>query len=90
MQRTQDDIAHIGLVPFRTFGQDLTTLYENVFGYQEQKTFFYRVIKEMTSKRRASYNRIVERLEDNGVRLDSNSRRIIKEIFEEEESEVDE
>ena len=90
MQRTQDDIAHIGLVPFRTFGQDLTMLYENVFGYQEQKTFFYRVIKEMTTKRRASYNKIVEKLENNGVRLDSNSRRIIKEIFEEKESEVDE
>lgn len=90
MQRTQDDIAHIGLVPFRTFGQDLTTLYENVFGYQEQKTFFYRVIKEMSYKRRATYQRVVEKLEDDGVRLDSNSRSIIKEIFEEQESEVDE
>lgn len=90
MQRTQDDIAHIGLVPFRTFGQDLTTLYENVFGYQEQKTFFYRVIKEMSYKWRATYQRVVEKLEDDGVRLDSNSRSIIKEIFEEEESEVNE
>ena len=81
MQRTRDDEAVIGIVPFRTFGQDLTTLYEKVFGYQEEKTFFYRLVKEMSYRARVTYDRLVKRLEDDGVQLDSNSRSIIKEIF---------
>lgn len=90
MQRTADNIVHIGRVPFRTFGQDLTILYENVFGYQEKNTFFYRVVKDLAGKPRATYKRVVDTLEKNGVKLDSNSRSIIKDIFMEKESEVDE
>lgn len=90
MQRTNDDIVHIGLVPFRTFGQDLTTLYENVFGYEEKRTFYYGVIRSMAKNHRASYKRVVEQLEADGVRLDINSRSIIKEIFLKIEREADE
>lgn len=90
MQRTNDDIVHIGLVPFRTFGQDLTTLYENVFGYEEKRTFYYGVIRSMAKNYRASYKRVVEQLEADGVRLDINSRSIIKEIFLKIEREADE
>ena len=90
MQRTNDDIVHIGLVPFRTFGQDLTTLYENVFGYEEKRTFYYGVIRSMAKNHRASYKRVVEQLEADGVRLDINSRSITKEIFLKIEREADE
>lgn len=90
MQRSEDDMVHIGKVPFRTFGQDLTTLYENVFGYQESRTFYYKVVRELAGKRRATYSRVVAQLEDRGVKLDANSRSIIKEIFIDLESEVDE
>lgn len=87
MQRTSDNIVHIGRVPFRTFGQDLTVLYENVFDYQEKKTFFYRMVNELACRPSATYKRVVKTLEDDGVKLDSNSRSIIKEVFMEKGSE---
>lgn len=90
MQRTCNNIAHIGLVPFRTFGQDLTTLYENVFGYEERRTFYYSVIRSMAENERASYKKVVEYLEADGVKLDVNSRGIIKEFFLEIERKADE
>lgn len=81
MNRTKENTVQIGKVPFRTFGQDLTTLYENVFSYQEDKTFFYQVVKEMFGQRKATYNSVVSELEDDGILLDSNSRYVIREIF---------
>lgn len=90
MQRSMDDIVQIGKVPFRTFGQDLTVLYENVFGCQENKTFYYRIVRELAEKRKATYSKVVEKLENEGVKLDINSRSIIKEVFMELESEVKE
>lgn len=81
MKRTKENNVQIGIVPFRTFGQDITTLYENIFGYQEDKTFFYHVVKELSEKRHASYEKVIDQLVDDGVLLDSNSRFIIKGIF---------
>lgn len=81
MIRSKDNCVDIGRVPFRTFGQDITTLYEQVFCYQEDRTFFYKTIERLSNEKNATYGYIIKELEDNGVQLDFNSRHIIKQMF---------
>jgi hypothetical protein len=46
------------------------------------------VVDELAWRPRATYKRVIKALENDGVKLDSNSRSIIKAVFVEKESEV--
>lgn len=73
MVRNEYDEPTIKTVPFRTFGEDLTTLYENIFGFQEMNSHFYKTIKDMINKSQYSFESILNALHGQGVQLSMNA-----------------
>lgn len=82
MKRNSENIPLVAKVPYRTFGEDLTTLYQKVFESDERDSYFYRTVREKSLKPRASYKRLVNELEAEGVKLNLNSRTLIRDCFD--------
>lgn len=83
MVRSQDDIPTIGKVEFDTFGEDITTLYENIFGCDVRNSFFYHTVGNMAGVvGSSSYKSVVDELKQNNVDLPLNGRMLVREYFE--------
>lgn len=89
MKRTEDNIPLLSKVPYRTFGEDLTILYQKVFENDERNSYFYRTVKEKSMRRKATYEKVVSELEGNGIELTLNSRTVIRDCFDDKESNCD-
>ncbi len=68
----------IGTVPFDTFGEDTTRLFQNIFGYDEADSYFIKVVKELRNNI-MSYDEIVDYLEQY-MQLSFNSKLLIRDI----------
>ena len=78
MRRNDGGILQIGTVPFDTFGEDTTRLFQNIFGYDEADSYFIKVVKELRNNI-MSYDEIVDYLEQY-MQLSFNSKLLIRDI----------
>lgn len=70
-------VPTIAEVPFNTFGEDISTLYENIFEYHEQNSYFYSVVNKQ-AERGKSVDSIINYLKEQGVKLNRNSMFVIR------------
>lgn len=80
MQKMQDGIPQIAPVAFETLGEDVTTLYCNLFGYDEKSSFFKKMVDELC-RRGKNYEEIVGWFQ-RGVELNVNALLIIRDAIE--------
>lgn len=58
-----DNIMNIGSLPGQTFGEDISKLYQDIFGYDEGKSLFTRTVKRMINAN-LSFEEIVKNLSE--------------------------
>lgn len=80
MQKMENGIPQIAPVAFETLGEDVSTLYRNLFGYDENSSYFKKMVDELCSKGR-SYKYIVDWFQ-RGVKLNVNALLIIRDAIE--------
>jgi len=73
MVRNEYKEPTIKTVPFRTFGEDITTLYENIFGFQESNSHFYKTIENMVENDLSDFDTIIKTMQGQGVHLSMNA-----------------
>lgn len=74
-----EDVLQIGTVPFSTFGEDTTRLYQNIFGYDENDSYFVKVVKRLHKEQELNYNEIITVLEKK-LSLSFNAKLMIRDI----------
>lgn len=80
MQKMQDGIPQIAPVGFETLGEDVGTLYRNLFGYDEQSSYFKKMVDKLCDRGK-SYEEIVRYFQQ-GMNLNINARLIIRDAIE--------
>ena len=80
MQKMQDGIPQIAPVGFETLGEDVATLYRNLFGYDERSSYFKKMVDGFCEKGK-SYDWIVKYFQQ-GVKLNVNALLIIRDAIE--------
>ena len=80
MQKMQDGIPQIAPVGFETLGEDVGTLYRNLFGYDEQSSYFKKMVDKLCDRGK-SYEEIVRYFQQ-GMNLNINARLIIRDTIE--------
>lgn len=80
MQKMQDGIPQIAPVGFETLGEDVGTLYRNLFGYDEKSSYFKKMVDKLCCDGK-SYKYIVEWFQQ-GVKLNVNALLIIRDAIE--------
>lgn len=80
MQKMQDGIPQIAPVGFETLGEDIGTLYRNLFGYDEQSSYFKKMVDKLCDRGK-SYEEIVRYFQQ-GMNLNINARLIIRDTIE--------
>lgn len=80
MQKMQDGIPQIAPVGFETLGEDVATLYRNLFGYDENSSYFKKMVDKLCDKGK-SYDEIVRYFQQ-GMNLNINARLIIRDTIE--------
>lgn len=80
MQKMQDGIPQIAPVGFETLGEDVGTLYRNLFGYDEQSSYFKKMVDKLCDRGK-SYEEIV-RYFQRGMNLNVNALLIIRDAIE--------
>lgn len=84
LMRRNDNIPEIGKIGIETLGEDISILYNKVFGYDDNETFLKQVVVRMKANGK-SYKDIVRTLTDSD-KLSLNTRFIVKQIMDYEES----
>lgn len=80
MQKMQDGIPQITPVGFETLGEDVATLYHNLFGYDEKSSYFKRMVDEFCDGGK-DYDWIIKYFQQ-GVKLNVNAHLIIRDAIE--------
>lgn len=80
MQKMQDGIPQIAPVGFETLGEDVGTLYRNLFGYDEQSSYFKKMVDKLCDRGK-SYEEIVRYFQQ-CMNLNINARLIIRDTIE--------
>lgn len=80
MQKMQEGVPQIAPVGFETLGEDVATLYRNLFGYDERSSYFKKMVDEFCEKGK-SYDWIVKYFQQ-GVKLNVNALLIIRDAIE--------
>ena len=80
MQKMQDGIPQIAPVGFETLGEDVGTLYRNLIGYDEQSSYFKKMVDKLCDRGK-SYEEIVRYFQQ-GMNLNINARLIIRDTIE--------
>lgn len=86
LMRRINDIPEIGKIGIETLGEDISILYNEIFGYDDETTYFTRVVKQLKSAG-ADYKNIINKLTINGHKLSINARFTIKRYIDYEKSE---
>lgn len=84
MRRQGDDLS-LGKIGIETLGEDISTLYEEIFGYSEDVTSLAKMIKKY-KKEGKTYKEIVKEIRTGPKSLSLNARMLIKQILDDEES----
>ena len=80
MQKMQDGIPQIAPVGFETLGEDVGALYRNLFGYDENSSYFKKMVDKLCNQGK-SYEKIVSIFEQ-GMNLKVNALLIIRDAIE--------
>lgn len=80
MQKMQEGIPQIAPVAFETLGEDVSTLYRNLFGYDEKSSYFKKMVDELC-QRGKDYKYIVNWFQ-RGVKLNVNALLTIRDAIE--------
>lgn len=80
MQKMQDGIPQIAPVGFETLGEDVATLYRNLFGYDEKSSYFKKMVDNLCDRGK-SYEDIVCYFQQ-GMKLNINALLIIRDAIE--------
>ena len=84
MRRYGDDLE-LGKIGIETLGEDISLLYNEIFGYEEQATSLAKIIKQL-KKEGKTYKDIVRILNTDSKRLSLCTRMLIKQIVDYEKS----
>lgn len=84
MRRYGDDLE-LGKIGIETLGEDITFLYNEIFGYEEQETALAKNIRQL-KKEGKTYKDIVRILNTGSKRLSLSTRMLIKQIVDYEKS----
>ena len=84
MRRFGNDLE-LGKIGIETLGEDITFLYNEIFGYEEQTTSLAKTIRQM-KKEGKSYKDIIHILNTDSKRLSLSTRMLVKQIVDYEKS----
>lgn len=79
MQKMRDGIPQIAPVGFETLGEDVGTLYRNLFGYDEQSSYFKKMVDKLCDRGK-SYEEIIRYFQQ-GMNLNINALLIIRDAI---------
>lgn len=82
MERKEEVIPFITKVKFPTFGEDVTSLYREIFGYDEQKSYYTELIRRF-KRNGKNYDDITNIIKQD-CELSMNARLIIRDILSEQ------
>lgn len=83
LKRVDGEIPSIHRVAFDTFGEDIASLYWNIFDYDEKNSLFTKVVREMASlKKQKTTEDIIKIISDSGT-VNLNARMRITQILNE-------
>lgn len=85
MMRRFDNDLELGKIGFETLGEDISTLCNEIFGYEEFSTSLAKTIKKMKNEGK-SYKDIVRILKSDSKRLSLSTRMLIKQIMDYEKN----
>lgn len=85
IMRRNDDILTLGKIGIETLGEDISTLYEEIFGYDEGDTSLAAIIKEKKHDGKTT-DAIVQSLSSDTLGLSVNTRMLINRIMNYEEN----
>lgn len=78
--RRQDNVLTLGKIGIETLGEDISTLYEEIFGYDEGDTFLAKIIQEK-KKHGKNKEAVVQSLSSGTAGLSVNTRMLINRIM---------
>lgn len=82
MVRSKDNIPTIGSVAFNTFGEDLSLLYQNIFGCDERDSYFYKTVEERAQNiHNSSYEKVMDDFKQADVNLSLNGKMVVRDYF---------
>lgn len=79
MQKMRDGIPQIAPVGFETLGEDVGTLYRNLFGYDEKSSYFKKMVDKLCDRGK-SYEEIIRYFQQ-GMNLNINALLIIRDAI---------
>ena len=79
IKRMDGDVALIENIGMETFGEDVTLLYREIFGYDESESCFRLTVKKLARKK--SFEEIIEMLKSENMPLSLNARFTIRNII---------
>lgn len=79
MQKMRDETPQIAPVAFETLGEDLSSLYRKLFGYDENSSYFKKMVDDLCEDGK-DYQSIVEWFQ-RGVNLNVNALLIIRDAI---------
>ena len=80
IMRRQDDVLTLGKIGIETLGEDISTLYEEIFGYDEGNTFLAKIIQDK-KKNGKNKEAVVRSLSSSTSGLSVNTRMLINRIM---------
>lgn len=84
MRRTGDDLE-LGKIGIETLGEDISVLYNEIFGYEENATSLAKTVREL-KRNGKSYKDIVCLLRGGSHKLSFSTKMLIKQIVDYEKS----
>lgn len=64
--RLPDDVPTIGTIPYNTFGEDISNLYRQIYNFDEQESYFTKVVEkkyaELKNKKKSSSSSIADEI----------------------------
>lgn len=79
LMRRTDNIPEIGKIGIETLGENISILYDEIFGYDDSATYLSKVITQMKADGK-SYKEIIQRIKSDENKLNLNARFIVKQL----------
>lgn len=86
MMRRLNDVVEIGKINIETLGEDISILYDKIFGYDDSNTYLSKTVRKMVADGNSDYKEVVRKLNNDGKPLSLNARFMVKQIVDDEKS----
>lgn len=83
LKRMDGEVPTLNRVAFDTFGEDIASLYLNIFGYDESNSLFTKVVRKLAYSRRKTSTEDIVRIVSDEDRVNLNARMRITQIIDE-------